>query len=844
MVGTRLGPYEIEEAIGRGGMGEVYRACDTRLHRRVAIKTLPPAATSDPDRRERFDREARAVAALSHPNIPAIYDVGVHDQIPFLATEWLQGETLRDRLAAGPLPPTDARRFAIEIARALAAAHAHAIVHRDLKPDNVFVTRDGHIKLLDFGIATEPDAPSDETHLAHTAAGVVLGTPGYMSPEQARGQRADARSDIFSFGCVLYEMLSGRRAFAKDSSVETLHAILKEDPADLDSLRAHVPQSLAGIVRQCLQKSPNHRFQTADDLIVALETLGDDARQKGRVEKAFAFPSKRTLFAAVAGLALVVAGGIAWQLAGAPREGGGSTVRVDDRRQLIAVLPFDNISGGDGGAFAAGMTEEISNQLAKLNGLRVISRTAVAQFKGGRADLPRMSPELGVGSIVTGTVRESGGHVRVTVELIEAATGEVVWADRYDRQGLDVFAAQSDIALRVASALNASVSLEEQARIGRRPTSSVAAYELFVRARNVRAATAEARLKESIELLRQAVTLDPRFAEAYSEIATLSYLQAAYGDLTATARGLDAAHKALDIDPQLASAHHGLGMNLTQLGRLREALPALRRAVSLDPSYSTGLNDAGFGETTAGRFDEALKYSLRALQLTPNTATAYYHVGVALLSLDDDVRTERFLTSALTRFPNATRLEALLALLDLRRGHTEAALARTRGAAAKAPNNIEAVLVHAEVSVVAGAPNAPETVAALMQRAPDALFHSLPYPVKLAHAYFLQRSGATRDAAKMFAEILAANQQAITAGADWSMVYMQNAAVRALQGDSPGALDELERAYGGGWRDGRLLALDPLLASLRSEPKFRDVRARIASDVAAMRERADYTGLP
>jgi eukaryotic-like serine/threonine-protein kinase len=844
MVGTRLGPYEIEDVIGRGGMGEVYRARDTRLRRRVAIKTLPPAAASDPARRERFDREARAVAALSHPNILAIYDVGVHGQIPFIATEYLQGETLRDRTAAGPLPPNDARRFAIEITRALVAAHAHAIVHRDLKPDNVFVTRDGHIKLLDFGIATDPGALLDETHLAHTADGVVLGTPGYMSPEQARGRRADARSDIFSFGCILYEMLSGRRAFAKDSSVETLHAILNEDPADLDSLGAQVPPSLAGIVRRCLQKSPNDRYQTADDLIVDLETLGDDAVPKGGVENALASPSKRKLVAAVAGLALVIAGSIGWKLASPPSEAGQPTARLHDRGKLVAVLPFDNISGADGGSFAAGMTEEISNQLAKLNGLRVISRTAVAQFNGGRPDFPRMSQELGVGSIVTGTVRESAGHVRVNVQLMKAATGEVIWADQYDRQGLDVFAAQSDIALRVASALNASVSLEEQARIGRRPTSSIAAYELFVRARNVRAATDEARLKESIELLRHAVTLDSRFAEAYSEIADLSYFQSAYGDLTAPARGLDAAGDALAIDPQLASAHHALGMNLTQLGRLREALPALRRAVSLDPSYSTGLNDAAFGESTAGRFDEALKYSRRALQLTPNTATAYYHVGVPLLCLDDDPRTERFLTSAHTRFPNATRLDALLALFDLRRGHIEAALERTRAAAAKAPNNIESALVHAEVSVVADARDAAETVAALMQRAPDALFHSLPYPVKLAHAYFLQRRGATREAAKIFAQILAANQQAITAGADWSMVFMQNAAVRALQGDSPGALDDLERAYGGGWRDGRLLALDPLLASLRSEPKFRDVRARIASDVAAMRERADYTGLP
>ena len=271
----------------------------------------------------------------------------------------------------------------------------------------------------------------------------------------------------------------------------------------------------------------------------------------------------------------------------------------------------------------------------------------------------------------------------------------MIWSEQYDREGVDIFAAQSDIALKVADVLHASVTLDEQARLGKRPTSSVAAYELFVRAENARAKTAEERLNIQIGLLRQAIALDPQFAEAYSEIANASYFQAAYGDLSGLARGLDAAHKALAIDPQLASAHHGLAMNLQQQGRLHEALAAHRKAVELNPNDSTNLVDRSFGEATAGRCDEALKYSARALELTRNTQAAYYHVGVALLCLDDDGRTERFLTAATTRFAHTPRVTTLLAFLDLRRGQPEAAVARIRAEAEKAPNSIELLLARA-----------------------------------------------------------------------------------------------------------------------------------------------------
>jgi TolB-like protein/Tfp pilus assembly protein PilF len=820
------------------------RARYTRLQRQVAIKTIAAAALRDSQSHERFEREARAVAAISHPNILAIHDVGSHEGLPYLAAELLEGDTLRSRIGA-PLPLSTILEYGIQIARGLAAAHDRGIVHRDLKPENIFVTHDGQVKLLDFGLATEPlrETGEDSTRL-QTEPGVLLGTVGYMSPEQATGRPADARSDMFSFGCVLFEMLSGQRAFRGDSRIETLHAILKEHPPDIASLRRDVPAGLDRLVRRCLEKAPASRFQSARDLVFALETLSA-VPVDGPAAPPASTRGRRTVtwiaVAIVAIAALAGAGALRWRTADGASDKASPAV-ADDTRRLLAVLPFENISPAGAGYFAAGMTEEVSSQISKLSGLRVVARTAVAQFKDPRRELAALSKELGVGSVVTGTVREEGARVRVNVELIDAKSGQLIWSEQYDREGVDVFAAQSDIALRVGEALNAHVTLDEQARLGRRPTSSVAAYELYIRARNAQAKTSEERLALQIELLHKAVALDPRFALAYAELANAHYFQGAYGDLSALSRGLEAANKAIEIDPQLAMAHRVLGVNLSQLGRTREALAANRKAAELNPSDTGVMNDLSHALIVAGRYDEALAAARRAAELRGTAAP--YHVGAALLLLDDDAQTERYLTSKAERHPTQIRLQILLAFLDLRRGQAQAAIDRVRALAEKRPGSMEALLTRAEVLMFAGAPDAAAVVQSLMARAPEGLVHDAPYPVKLLHAYYLQREGRAAEAAGILDAILAANRTSLVAGADGSAMFMQNAAVHALRGQPAAALDELDRAHGAGWRDGRTLAIDPFFVSLRSEPRFKQLLSRIAADVAAMRARADYNALP
>ena len=403
--GTRLGPYEILFAIGAGGMGEVYRARDTRMERPVAIKILPSQVAGDWQLRERFDREVKVLAALSHPNIVAIYDVGTLDGIPYAAMEMLDGATLRERTAGAPVPLRTAVDYAVQIGRGLAAAHDKGIVHRDLKPDNVFVTRDGQVKILDFGLASERAATAtDATRAPQTERGTMLGTIGYVSPEQARGETADSRSDIFSFGCVLYEMVSGHRAFTGDSGIEILHAILKDHPPDLLASRRDIPPALDRLITRCVEKAPSGRFQSARDLVFALENLLDASVPAAHHAPASSGGHRRGWAVAavcVMGLAAVGAG---WWASG-QRARMVSKPAVSAPR-VLAVLPFEHITrDGKPGYFGAGMTEEVMSQLSKVNALRVVSRAAVAKFTDVRTDLAAMTRELGIGSVVTGSVQ-------------------------------------------------------------------------------------------------------------------------------------------------------------------------------------------------------------------------------------------------------------------------------------------------------------------------------------------------------------------------------------------------------------------------------------------------------
>jgi serine/threonine-protein kinase len=467
--GERVGPYEILALLGAGGMGEVYKARDTRLHRIIALKILPVEKVGDADRRRRFLGEAQAASRLNHPNIITIYDISEENGVCFIAMEYVAGKTLEQANPSGGLPLKQAIKYAAEIADALAAAHAAGIIHRDLKPANIIVTEDGRIKLLDFGLAKfiEPAvaAAEGETATLHTIPGAIMGTAAYMSPEQAEGRELDARSDIFSFGLVLYEMLCGRRAFQADTWISTVAAVVRDEPRPLRVMNAALPALVEQHVARCLRKDPLQRFQT---MLEVKQALADTASSHVSREEAAS----------------------------------------------IAVLPFVNLSADkENEYFSDGLAEEIINGLTKVPELRVIARTSAFVFRGKEQDLRAIGEKLRVATILQGSVRSAGNRIRVAVQLIQVASETHLWSETYDREMTDIFAIQDDISSAIANALKVKLATP-----GRR-TANVDAFQRYLQGLYWYQRYTPESLAKAKESFEQALIHDPGYAPAYAGLA-------------------------------------------------------------------------------------------------------------------------------------------------------------------------------------------------------------------------------------------------------------------------------------------------------------------------------------
>jgi len=637
--GTRLGPYEIVSPIGAGGMGEVYRARDPRLDRDVAVKVLPEAVAGDPEALARFEREAKSVAALSHPNILAIHDVGREGGISFAVTELLEGESLADRISGSKLAWRKAAEIGVAIADGLSAAHSRGVVHRDLKPANLFLTSDGRVKILDFGLArvtlpagAETSAP---TAAGETRPGTVMGTVGYMSPEQVRGLPADARSDIFSFGCVLYEMVTGRRAFARETAAETLTAILREEAPPLSTPAQGAPPELERIIAHCLEKNPEERFQSARDLSFNLRA----AVASSEVTRPAPLPVRPRprravwLGGGIGVVVLIVAGLLLLQRRGARPGAAGDAAAVAPRIASLAVLPLENLSRDpEQEYFADGMTEALITDLAKIQALRVISRTSVMQYKAAKKPLPQIAKELGVDAVIEGSVMRAGDRVRITAQLIEAATDRHLWAESYERDLRDVFALQSDVAQAIAREIRVTLSPEEKTRLASSRPVNPAAHEAYLKGRYWQLKFSEEGFRKGVEFYERAVELDPGYALAWAGIAE------AYGGVAdlflssseAFSKARPAAEKALQLDESLAEAHTSLGLIKAYFDwDWRGAETELARAIELNPSSAWARDWYGWFLATLGRFDEGISQLERARALDPLSPGINADLGMA-----------------------------------------------------------------------------------------------------------------------------------------------------------------------------------------------------------------------
>ena len=676
LVGQTIGHYKISESIGAGGMGEVYLATDTVAGRKAALKLLPLRFTGDAERLKRFEREARAVVGLNHPNVVTVYEIGEDHSIHYIASELIEGETLRDRLTRGPMQLSEALDVAIQVASALAAAHETGIVHRDIKPENIMLRPDGYAKVLDFGIAklAEQELPTSMPKdqallLVETNLGSVLGTVRYMSPEQACGGHVDKTTDIWSLGVVLYEMVSGHAAFSGDTPKEVMSSILEKEPPALTRYVARAPADLQQIISKTLRKDPAERYHSAQELLHALKELR--RKLEFKLQRAAAPLWLRWARSPVALLLVLLAAALALTF---PffRHGNLPTSLPPDKS--IAVLPLQNLSEDKKNAFFAdGVQDELLSNLSKIKDLKVISRTSVMQYKSGtRPNLKEIAQQLGVSNVVEGSVRRAGDHVRVSVQLIDARTDRHLWGENYDRNLADSLSLQGELATEIARAVGATLSPQEKARVEAKPTNNPAAYDAYLRARAIPfdwGFALEGDIESAIHLYEQAVKLDPNFTLAWAFLSIAQIQSVGKGidsGPAQRARAEDSLNHALALDPNLPEVHLARGYNEQDdtralaefrqaeqslpnsvdvieaiarvqraLGHWDDAIAELRRGIELDPRNISISNNLALTYCAMRRFPEALATLDRVLAWDPTNARALLTKADSLMAIGD-----------------------------------------------------------------------------------------------------------------------------------------------------------------------------------------------------------------
>jgi serine/threonine protein kinase/tetratricopeptide (TPR) repeat protein len=827
--GAWLGPYQILAAAGVGGMGEVYRARDSRLERDVAIKILPAALADDPIALDRFRREARSVAALSHANIVALHDLAEDGDVLFAVMEFLEGETLRSVLVRGCLPWRRAARLATEIARGLAAAHDRGIVHRDLKPENVFVTATGDVKILDFGLAKDVGLPAAQdlarSPVASARSSGFAGTLGYMSPEQVRSEPAARASDVFSFGALLYEMLAGEAAFRADSVEQAMAASLDHEPESLSAIAPATPAELTAIVRRCLEKSPEARYATARDVVLDLESV-------------------------------------------AAQSGSGPVPAAPVLR--LAVLPFENLGPPADDYFADGIADAVRGKLTLLPSLEVIARASSTPFKNSQPALDEVARTLGARYLLVGTVRwqkraGATSRVEVTPELVEVGPGPPAsrWQASFDAELTEVFAVQSDIATRVAAALGVALGAGEAKRLGERPTLDVHAYDAFLRgeeASNGLAATDPNSLRRALVYYERAVALDPRFAQAWAQLARAGALLHFHGVPTAAhaERGRESVERTVALaadrpeadlaqgdekrwvakDPAaalehyrrgrlLAPAHAELlaGMALAEqgLGQWAAAADHLRLAERRDPRSISSKRRLGFGYLCLRRYGEARAALDEGLALGPaNLALIAYKVMTHVA--EGDLDGARQVLLAVPPELDPSTLVAYLALYDLvwiLDSGERLLLSRLTPSAFDGDRAVWAICLAQEgllrgdgAAVTRYGELAREAVAGDPRFAADEPRRKILLALALA---FLGRAAEAVRTGEHAVEILPISRDAYTG----AYLTQQLARVYLLLGRTEEALDRLATLLAiphhlsAGW-----LQIDPTYDSLRSLPRF------------------------
>jgi serine/threonine-protein kinase len=821
---TRLGRYEIRSKIGAGGMGEVYLAQDTRLDRKVALKFLPAELAGNQDRMRRFTQEAKSAAALNHPNIAHIYEIGESDGVNFIAMEFIDGATLREKIHREHTELRKLLRYLQQVAEGLAKAHAAGIVHRDLKPDNVMITRDGYAKILDFGLAklteqtpppgVEGEAPTAVMRQPLSTPGVVMGTVGYMSPEQAQARAVDHRSDIFSFGCLLYEAATGQRAFASESTIDTLHKIVHAPVPLVKDVNPAAPADLTRIVRRCLAKDPDDRYQSIREAAIELRELRRELEGAEELDTTVppsslgstissgppvgATASGSRVSTAPASSAEYVITGIrqhklaaATVLAALVMASVGLAAYLHVRSttvaiKSIAVMPFVNEGGNaDLEYLSDGMTDTLTSSLSQLSNLNVKGRSSVFRYKGKETNPQTIGKELNVQAILNGRVAQHGDQLTLTWELVDTQTENIIWSEQYDRKQADLVALRSEIARDVTSKLKIKLSDADKQKLTKNYTVNPEAFRFYLLGRFYWNKRTGESLKTAIDFFNQAIEKDPNYALAYAGLASSYAIFPEYSGMPAKdyePKAEAAANKALEIDETLPEAHAVLGLYKENYewdwaGAERE----FRRAIELDPNSSTAHQWYSIQLSWQGRLEEAMAEIKRAQLIDPLSLIINVNIGVTYRDMRQYDRAVDQYKKVLELDPNFPLARANLGSVYLQQGKFDDAIAE-----------------YQKVRAVAG--NEPRGFSGL--------------------GYAYARAGKKNDALQILNQLLALSKQG------FSLSY-EIAFMHAGLGDKDQAFEWLNKAYEDHNERLRELKMEPAWDNFRSEPRFADLLQRV-----------------
>ena len=834
LVGKRLSHYKVRSLLGVGGMGEVYLAQDMKLDRAVALKILPDQFAADANRMRRFEQEARSAAALNHPHIAHVYEIGATDGKHFISMEYIEGDTLSHKIHGEKTPLPNLLKYLAQVAEGLAKAHEKGIVHRDLKPDNVMITRDGYAKILDFGLAKLIETPHETVaadELASEVAtiklaqqstpGMVMGTVGYMSPEQAQGRvrEIDHRSDVFSFGCILYEAATGLRAFQGKDVLDSLHKIVYAPTPQIKDINPQAPEELQRIVRRCLAKEPEKRYQSIKDLGIELEELGQelkafpeseqigraaaggavtssDARTKternyssgiGTAESGAVLPTSSAEYVVsgithhkrAALLALVVALGIGATAAWFYFRSQNSESAVHS----IAVLPFVNVSKDTEMDYLSdGISESLINSLSQLPGIKVIARNSAFKYKGTDVDLKEVAKALGVDAILTGRVTQRGDNLAISVELVNAVDKTQIWGEQYTRKPTDLLQVQAEISREIADSLRLRLNADQQRQLAGRSIVKPAAYEMLLKGRFYWNKGANEDRKKAIDYYQQAISIDPTYALAYAELANAYSILGNDGVIDpqeAIHRAEDAGVKALELDADLSEAHNALAYNKQLAWDWTEAEREYKRAIELNPNYADAHASYSTFLSLFGRREQAIAEAKRAKELDPISIRINIGVFITLFMA-------RQYDQALDIIRQMRELDANHPLTHVYSGYTYAALGRYAEAIAAYKEGIRPGIVDTSLRLYLG--------------------------------YAYGKAGQREEAQAILSELQKTKQY--VSPAELAILYVG-------LGENDHAFQSLEKAYDAHDVQLQYLNADPHFDSLRSDPRFADLVRRM-----------------